>query len=100
MNRSATQSNIGASSSSRRYRYTKVLDNRKHPIRGLWKRNGNFVARLTVEDEPARATIPRVYADLEEMKRKILINHFPKLLIRPSSRSKCSIRQALHSLRN
>ncbi len=38
------------SSSSRRYKYTKVLDNRKHPIRGLWKRNGDFVARITVED--------------------------------------------------
>ena len=51
MKRSATQSSVGASSSSRRYRYTKVLDNRKHPIRGLWKRNGSFVARITVEDD-------------------------------------------------
>src|SRR5436190_14242461 len=32
-----------------RYRYQKVLDSRKQPIRGLWKRNGNFVARITVE---------------------------------------------------
>jgi len=33
----------------RRYRYQKVLDARKQPIRGLWKRNGNFIARITVE---------------------------------------------------
>jgi hypothetical protein len=54
MNRTATQSNIGASSSPRRYRYTKVLDNRKHAIRGLWKRNGNFV---TVEDNARRKAV-------------------------------------------
>jgi len=51
MKRTATQSNVGARSSSRQYRYTKVLDNRKHPIRGLWKRTGSFIARITVEDE-------------------------------------------------
>src|SRR6185369_11899007 len=33
----------------RRYGYQKVLDARKQPIRGLWKRNGNFIARITVE---------------------------------------------------
>ena len=49
-------SHSGASSSSRRYRYTKVLDNRKHSIRGLWRRNGKFVARLTVEDAAAADT--------------------------------------------
>jgi integrase len=36
---------------SRRYPYTKVLDARKQPIRGLWQRNGQFVARLAVEDD-------------------------------------------------
>ena len=53
MKRMATQSNptVGAKSNSRRYRYTKVTDNRKHGIRGLWKRNGKFVARITVEDD-------------------------------------------------
>ena len=30
--------------------YTKVLDGRKQPIRGLWKRNDRFYAQLTVED--------------------------------------------------
>jgi hypothetical protein len=43
----ATLRNSGASSQSRRYRYTKDLDNRKHPIRGLWRRNGKFIARIT-----------------------------------------------------
>jgi integrase len=51
MKRMATQSNTDSSSNSRRYKYTKVLDNRKHAIRGLWKRNGKFVARITVEDD-------------------------------------------------
>src|ERR1017187_2004517 len=41
MKRIATPGNrAGSSSSSRRYRYSKVLDNRKHAIRGLWQRNG------------------------------------------------------------
>src|SRR5436190_1191405 len=58
MKRMATPGNrTGASSSSRRYRYTKVLDNRKHPIRGLWKRNGSFVARITVEDDCGRKAV-------------------------------------------
>jgi integrase len=46
-----------ASSSSRTHKYQKVLDNRKQPIRGLWRRNGNFLARLTVEDSMGRKTI-------------------------------------------
>ena len=33
------------------YKYKKVLDGRKQPIRGLWERNGKYVARITVEDE-------------------------------------------------
>lgn len=37
-----------------RYSYQKVLDNRKHPIRGLWRRNGGFCARLTVEEADGR----------------------------------------------
>ena len=59
MKRIATQSeNIaGSSSSSRRYRYTKVLDNRKHPIRGLWRRNGTFVARASIEGEAGRKEV-------------------------------------------
>jgi integrase len=30
--------------------YTKVLDGRKQPVRGLWKRNERFYAQLTFED--------------------------------------------------
>jgi integrase len=40
-----------SSSRSRRHSYTKVCDNRKHPIRRLWRRNGKFLARLAIEDE-------------------------------------------------
>jgi integrase len=55
MKRMATPgSQSGASSTSRRYKYTKVLDNRKHAIRGLWRRNGKFMARITVEDDAGR----------------------------------------------
>ncbi len=31
--------------------YLKVFDERKHPIRGLWVRNGRYYAQLTIEDE-------------------------------------------------
>lgn len=34
-----------------------MLDGRKQPVRGLWRRNGQFVARLTVEDEHGRKQI-------------------------------------------
>ena len=58
MKRGATPSNQPvSSSSSRRYKYTKVVDNRKHAIRGLWRRNGNFVARITVEEDDGRKKV-------------------------------------------
>jgi integrase len=58
MQRTATPGNQSvSSSSSRRYKYTKVLDNRKHAIRGLWRRHGNFVARITVEDDAGRKKV-------------------------------------------
>ena len=63
MKRTATPSNPVSSSSSRRHRYTKVLDNRKHPIRGLWRRNGSFYARITVEDDCGRKSIKWVPLD-------------------------------------
>ena len=31
-------------------KFTKALDGRKQPIRGLWKRNSRFYAQLTVFD--------------------------------------------------
>src|SRR5213594_1242665 len=57
MKRQATQSKQRSSSGSRRHRYTKVLDNRKHPVRGLWKRNGSFLARLTVEENDGKRAV-------------------------------------------
>lgn len=33
-----------------RHAYQKVLDARKRPVRGLWKRNGRFYARLAIAD--------------------------------------------------
>jgi integrase len=35
----------------RRATYSKVMDKRKRPIRGLWERNGRYYAQLTVEDQ-------------------------------------------------
>ena len=77
MKRAETQSNPVSLSSSRRTRYTKVLDNRKHAIRGLWRRNGTFLARLTVEDVDGKkrvkwarlkaATPPEAIAELKTL---------------------------------
>ncbi len=44
----ATAANVRSSHS--RFKYKKVLDGRKQPIRGLWERNGRFIARIAVED--------------------------------------------------
>lgn len=33
------------------------MDNRKHAVRGLWRRNGNFVARITVEDDAGHKAV-------------------------------------------
>jgi hypothetical protein len=44
----ATAGNVRSSHS--RFKYKKVLDGRKQPIRGLWERNGKFIARIAVED--------------------------------------------------
>jgi integrase len=35
----------------RRATYSKVMDKRKRPVRGLWERNGRYYAQLTVEDQ-------------------------------------------------
>jgi integrase len=35
----------------RRATYSKVMDKRKRPIRGLWERNGRFYAQITIEDQ-------------------------------------------------
>jgi integrase len=61
MKAKATQSNTGTENqsapaankrkSSSPYQYKKVLDGRKQPIRGLWQRNGKFIARISTEGE-------------------------------------------------
>src|SRR5271156_5998105 len=55
--RNETDCKTVAKSNSHRYKYNKVLDNRKHAIRGLWRRNGKFVARITVEDDAGRKAV-------------------------------------------
>lgn len=79
MKRNATESNQTARSNSRRYKYTKVLDNRKHAIRGLWRRNGKFVARITVEDDAGHKALKWVpveaatAAEAQDVFRKLLV---------------------------
>ncbi|MEN9574764.1 MAG: hypothetical protein RL514_2619 [Verrucomicrobiota bacterium] len=36
--------------------YQKVLDARKHPVRGLWVRNGRYYARLAIPDPDTGVT--------------------------------------------
>jgi integrase len=45
------QSKIVSRHQHRGATYSKVMDKRKRPIRGLWERNGRFYAQLTVEDQ-------------------------------------------------
>lgn len=80
MKAEATNRSSGSQSSSRRHRYTKVLDNRKHPVRGLWRRNDNYYARITVEDDFGHKTIKWVpleaattTAEAQEEFRKLLV---------------------------
>jgi integrase len=83
MKRMATPGNkTGSSPSSRRYRYTKVLDNRKHAIRGLWRRNGKFVARITVEDDVGRKAVK--WVPLEAQSAAQAKQEFDKLAVERS----------------
>lgn len=49
---SSTESSTKSSGDGQSHRpsFTKVLDGRKQPIRGLWVRNGRFYAQLKIED--------------------------------------------------
>ena len=47
--RNGPDGNLVASRPHRCPKYRKVLDERKHPIRGLWQRNGRYHAQLTIE---------------------------------------------------
>jgi len=40
--------------------FERVLDGRKQPIRGLWRRGGKFYARLTVQDESGNKLEKRI----------------------------------------
>lgn len=80
MKRNATPSETASQSNSpRRHKYNKVLDNRKHPIRGLWRRNGSFVARISVEDTAGRKHVRWVplaaksAAEAQDEFRKLLV---------------------------
>jgi integrase len=46
-----TTNTIVSSKQHRRTTYSKVMDKRKRPIRGLWERNGRYYAQITVEDQ-------------------------------------------------
>jgi integrase len=51
-------------------RYTKVLDGRKQPIRGLWMRNERFYAQLTIEDHATGRKAVRRVPLLDEATKK------------------------------
>src|SRR5450755_433434 len=46
-----TERTVVSQNQHRRATYSKVMDKRKRPIRGLWERNGRYYAQLTVEDQ-------------------------------------------------
>jgi len=58
---------VAAMRQSHAQEFTKVLDGRKQPIRGLWVRGGRYYARLTVENpitgEKATRRVPLVDKD-------------------------------------
>ncbi len=70
---------IRKTSSQRRHSYTKVLDVRKRPVRHLYRRNGLFFARISVEDEQGRkkkAWVPlavETTAQAQEELRRVLV---------------------------
>ncbi len=45
--------------------FTRVVDNRKHRIRGLWKRGDKFYARLAIEDDLGKKTVRRIPLEAE-----------------------------------
>jgi integrase len=70
--------------------YQKVLDGRKRPIRGLWKRNSKFYARIAIEDSntgvkqvrrvPLEAeTVAQAQAELRRLMTKREDNALPIL---------------------
>ena len=70
---------VKTNGASRRCSYTKALDNRKHPIRGLWRRNGQFYARIVVENDAGLKSNP--YVPLQSATDAEAHAEFRKLLI-------------------
>ena len=63
MNATATASNVSTEQQRQIHApsFSKVLDGRKQPLRGLWVRNGRFYAQLTFEDSKTeKKTVRRV----------------------------------------
>ena len=84
----------GESAKSQGATYQKVFDGRKQPIRGLWVRNGQFYARLTVEDATGRKstvrkrlegaqTVPQAQKALAALLGQRDGNHLPVLKLTP-----------------
>jgi integrase len=74
----------------RKRRFVKVLDGRNQPVRGLWKRAGNYYAQLQVDGKPSwprlQARTPaEAIAELGKLKAKRsegvlqVVRHAPKL---------------------
>lgn len=80
--------------------FSKVLDGRKQPIRGLWVRNGRYYARLSVEnnvtgekavrriplvdkDGKPVETVPQAVAELKRLETKRADNTLPVLKMTP-----------------
>jgi integrase len=79
-----------ATTTPRRQKFVKVLDGRKQPIRGLWKRGENFYAQLQVDGKACQPRLPaRTVAEAVEELNKLkvkrregtlnVIRHAPKL---------------------
>jgi len=77
---------IRNTSSQRRHSYTKVLDVRKRPVRHLYRRNGSFYARISVEDEQGRkkkAWVPlnvETTAQAQDELRRVLVERVDQTL--------------------
>ena len=80
--------------------FSKVLDGRKQPIRGLWQRNGRFYAQITLEnqisgikkvrriplkdkDSKPVDTVPQALAEMKRLQIKRTDNELPVLTRTP-----------------
>ncbi len=86
-----TPGSIGSALAHRPASYHRVLDGRKHPIRGLWMRNGHYYARLNFTDPEtgtretrrvrlAKAhTLPQAQAELRRLQTRRETEELPVL---------------------